>query len=63
MFVLSSYGLAQWNGDKWIYIGNVSGDFTSPTNFYGVVGNGNIFFSCGDFASFGNARFSFTRIF
>ena len=42
---------------------NISGDYTSPTRFYGVSGSQDLYFRCGDFVTFNNARFSFTRIF
>ena len=42
---------------------NVNGDYGSPTRFYGVAGNNNLFFSCGDFVTFTNVRFTFTRIY
>lgn len=44
-------------------ISNVSGDYTSPTRFYGVAGDTNLYFACGDFFTFTDVRFTFTHIF
>lgn len=42
---------------------NIGSDYGGPTKFYGVPGSQDLYFSCGDFLTFNNARFSFTRIF
>ena len=44
-------------------LSNISGDYGSPTRFYGVAGDTNLYFSCGDFITFTNARFTFTRLY
>ena len=44
-------------------VSNISGDYSSPTKFYGVPASSLLYFSCGDFGTLLNCRFSFTRIF
>jgi len=44
-------------------LSNVSGDYGSPTRFYGVGASTLLYFSCGDFGTLTNVRFTFTRIF
>jgi hypothetical protein len=44
-------------------LSNVGGDYGSPTKFYGLSGDPLLYFSTGDFASFTDCRFSFSRVF
>ena len=61
-----STGIATFLGgvNRWTWAGyNGGGDFGTPTRFYGVVGSQLLWFSCGDFTSFDNVRFTFTRLY
>jgi hypothetical protein len=52
-------GLNRWNWVGW----NGVGDFSTPTQFYGIVGSQLLYFTCGDFDNFDNVRFTFTRLY
>ena len=64
-----STGIATYLGNlgalsKWTWSGyNGGGDFGTPTKFYGIAGSTLLWFSCGDFASFDDVRFTFTRLY
>jgi len=61
-----STGIATFLGglNRWTWSGyNGGGDFGTPTKFYGVAGSQLLYFSCGDFTSFDNVRFTFTRLY
>ena len=61
-----STGIATFVGgvNRWTWSGyNGGGDFGTPTKFYGLVGSQLLYFSCGDFTSFDNVRFTFTRLY
>ena len=56
-------GTFSYFGTAMAGISNVSGDYASPTRFYGVSGDTNLYFSCGDFGTLTSVRFTFMRIY